>query len=1661
MTNSLKKTMFLMLMTLMTLGLFAQKGSLQKMPKVVDRTTSSLADAFPVNPLTANESTTAAFTSIPLGNRGNIAQAMHLYPATQHDSWDVTDPATPEYHSAFSVRMRGGEFLNGIWYCYDADMNFYKVDPATGIVLTKIPNVNTVTFQDIAYNYATNTMYGVASNILYSINVETGVATQAAFLSTISTVMTFAINLNGTAYGITADDGILYTIDLTTGTCTEVGVTGKGCAYMQSMGFDHNTETLYWGQCSAIDDMNFCEVDLTTGTAAILASNFGEFNGFFVPYFNNPNIASAPSNFTVTPDADLELSATLSWTNPATTVGNIPLTAISALKIFRNGELIHTISNPTPGAAQTWVDNSIPAPDNYSYYMYVVTSAGDGVVTSDFVAVGATCTVTVYGQDSYGDGWNGAYIRFVDAQGIPRGTFTVANGFESTQQIIFPSGSNINCIWVAGDYDSEVNQITITQQGGNVLYTSPAAPTGLFCNFTNNCAQNIPNPPTNFLVTPNAANLTNILTWTNPTSCINGAELVMTSITISRNETVIQTINNPVNGADETYVDQLLEPGIYTYTIFVSNESGNSESVSFTVTIGGSYQMAFGQMIEITTCSGVIYDNGGSNSNYASYSNDTMIIYPATEGAKVAINGTYAIESNYDFLYVYDGVGLEGTLLHTYSYTNGGTVGDVSSSGPLTLHFTSDQSIEKVGFAINVSCTAPTVVTGTVANLTTGAPIENATVNFIGVGGGTAVTDALGNYSASVLTGIFDITVTAEGYNTIEEIDYVVEEGGASGKNFAMTAPIIDVNLDSISLTIPYLGTTSAEVTISNTGNGPLTFVVDPEYAEDRNIRSLNSRATIALNGTDIRKFILNNPSETIPLATAPNFMNSAEYVNGKFYFASGVNGAFGTINIESGTMTTISTGNPYGSIAFNYADGNMYGISLANGASILYRVDMETGAATVVKQCQMGFVLGMAINNDGRFFLIDAMAGGICELNTLTGTYSRVLSPGFSVNSGQDITCDHNENEIYWAAYNGNLSISQLYHIDVDEEVFTLIGTFEAQASCFAIEGPTGWLKFNPVTDVIEAQESETVTLTADGSFGLLPGTYHATARFSSKNPNVGSDSVKVTLVVEEPACGSPQNLTATAHQEDTTIDIQWEAVQDALYYTVYVNTEVLLTDLTTTSATLSNLNYDFEYCIEVVAVCSEGVGIPSNEVCVTIPAPFLPVITITVDEVTETTVAASFDANEDCASYYILIGIQSEMEMWMQMMQATLEQLVQQWGLHIYSDTSYVWTGQTPNTEYTIYALPLDAEGLIYEIQTQTVTTPGGGGLGESVIAIELSEITASSVRMIATPNEHTAVFHDGLIMAELFNEIGQDSAIEIIKNNGYPLYEIDDWTWNDLTPNTTYKAIAIGKNADDVWGEATIDEFTTSDAAPCDPPTLSSELGEYEGNIAILLSWTAVEGATLYTIYINGESLGNTENMSAYITGVEAGVEYCFTVTATCAAGESDPSNESCATIPPAGSFVITATASENGTITPSGNVVVEEGASQTFAMSANEGYQIEDVLVDGESIGTVDTYTFENVTENHTIAVTFTIKPAVSEMDARFSIYPNPANDKVTIDGENIASISVYNVVGQHVETVKTTTNRQTISTVAYENGVYIFRITTQDGNIVTKRVVIAH
>jgi hypothetical protein len=168
-----------------------------------------------------------------------------------------------------------------------------------------------------------------------------------------------------------------------------------------------------------------------------------------------------------------------------------------------------------------------------------------------------------------------------------------------------------------------------------------------------------------------------------------------------------------------------------------------------------------------------------------------------------------------------------------------------------------------------------------------------------------------------------------------------------------------------------------------------------------------------------------------------------------------------------------------------------------------------------------------------------------------------------------------------------------------------------------------------------------------------------------------------------------------------------------------------------------------------------------------------------------------------------------------------------------------------------------------------------------------------------------------------------------------------------------------------------------------------------------------------------FISSYSLGITKNGTGtgMVTSSPSGINcgstctYSFTagtvatLTATASSGSSFTSwsgsnctgNGTCvfslngnatvtATFSPAQTYTLTASAGTGGSVSPSGNKIVNPGASQTYLITPLAGYKISDLLVDNVSVGVPTSYTFSNVTANHTISAKFAVSTSTYTLTA---------------------------------------------------------------------------
>ncbi len=178
----------------------------------------------------------------------------------------------------------------------------------------------------------------------------------------------------------------------------------------------------------------------------------------------DPDAPAAPTGLTATA-ADLGvLEVALAWTNPSETFNGETLTELDEVRVYRNGELIHTVTTPTIGGAASYTDDDIAAAGTYTYTVYGVNTDGEGPAASVSVYVGedlpaAPEDVTLVAQGNDGhvswtaptEGLNGGYI----------------SGTDLTYTLVRMPGA----VEVATDIDAEEFLDTTIPGIGNYFYT--------------------------------------------------------------------------------------------------------------------------------------------------------------------------------------------------------------------------------------------------------------------------------------------------------------------------------------------------------------------------------------------------------------------------------------------------------------------------------------------------------------------------------------------------------------------------------------------------------------------------------------------------------------------------------------------------------------------------------------------------------------------------------------------------------------------------------------------------------------------------------------------------------------------------------------------------------------------------------------------------------------------------------------------------------------------------------------------------------------------------------------------------------------------------------------------------------------------------------------
>ena len=134
-------------------------------------------------------------------------------------------------------------------------------------------------------------------------------------------------------------------------------------------------------------------------------------------------------------------------------------------------------------------------------------------------------------------------------------------------------------------------------------------------------------------------------------------------------------------------------------------------------------------------------------------------------------------------------------------------------------------------------------------------------------------------------------------------------------------------------------------------------------------------------------------------------------------------------------------------------------------------------------------------------------------------------------------------------------------------------------------------------------------------------------------------------------------------------------------------------------------------------------------------------------------------------------------------------------------------------------------------------------------------------------------------------------------------------------------------------------------------------------------------------------------------------------------------------------------------------------MDDGQDVTEGMTVTAGQTIIiDVYVDVPVKESFEGKMYVNTSAgNFEVDIIYEMTVGVDENSTMLTLFPNPANESITLQGENLDVISIYNALGQKVDTFFSKESQMVIPTAKYPNGIYFVR--TNSGK--TQRMIISH
>ena len=303
-----------------------------------------------------------------------------------------------------------------------------------------------------------------------------------------------------------------------------------------------------------------------------------------------------------------------------------------------------------------------------------------------------------------------------------------------------------------------------------------------------------------------------------------------------------------------------------------------------------------------------------------------------------------------------------------------------------------------------------------------------------------------------------------------------------------------------------------------------------------------------------------------------------------------------------------------------------------------------------------------------------------------------------------------------------------------------------------------------------------------------------------------------------------------------------QYDATTMARYFAMQTSSPTFSDDFTAgelsgfSKAFASNTSYS------VVTLAYDEYGVPCEMATAEFTTPKVatigtPSVTFSVDNLTSSSATITVTPNADCYAFYWCEfpkgGAEAQFATWGPMFNlANIGEMIKQFSGKAYVEaTTNTWSDLAPGTDYEVMVLPVDENDNFGDLVPVYFTTKSQGGDGIAQVDINVGKYVLQNDYKLQsvtfTPNDQTSMFRDVIIEKSNFDKNGGDDWAVSYLQTEYDI-EISDWNHYttdvytyEATPNTTYYAIAMAKNAKGEWGPLVKKEYTTPASASAAAP------------------------------------------------------------------------------------------------------------------------------------------------------------------------------------------------------------------------------------------------